>query len=767
MKLLRSFPFLSFLLTLVSLVAFALAVRSVGLLLVSGVLAGMSWSITEGPRGRALPRWTSNILIIAASLNVFVDIANNPGDVLAVLGRFVVWMSLIKLYERKSPKDYSQLLALGFLLMATGCIISTDLVFGVLLLVYAVLGLHVLLLYQLHAAYELNRTERSRAIPPGYRLVPPLRPIIGRRCGLQFRVLGGCIGLAGLGLSIIVFLAVPRHLSLGGGPWLDAAPPRTGLSDEVNLVSGTRITDSRRRVMTVQVTDDRGRPVRVAERFLYLRGTVQDEYRGSGLWKPAERRRTTLAAIDIDPERFAPLSDRPIPDEPGPAGGRMTQRFELFTDHRAVFSIHAPVSVRTPDPRTMTYDPAAQTLSYTGPGSLFEYEVEALTRPSEAALQHLMHGHGGAAGAAAGRRFDFTFHDARVETLARSILADHRLPRFRPPDGEARWEWNRRAAGAFTAYLESAPFRYTLDLSDVVDAGEGVDPIVRFLFDTRRGHCEYFAAAHVALCQSVRIEARLVTGYVGVEYDEAAQRYTVLESNAHAWTEVRTGPWTWTTCDPTPPGVLREGEAASGLADRLRSLYDRLEFHWNTGVVSFDTLTQQRLAERVDAGWSRRIERAVAGTREWLAEVNRLFYFGPAGYIWMGIVGAALALAVIALIKLMRRFRQVRRRTHLEHFHGSEYQRLVLHLGFYLDMLAVLSQRGAAKPGWQPPRDFAAALAATHHTAGELVREVTDLFYAARYGGRRLSADDRRRARELVHELARVLRRPETPSVRP
>jgi transglutaminase-like putative cysteine protease len=762
-KLLRSFPFLSFMLTLVGVVAFCVALRSVGLLLVSGVLGGMSWYITEGPRGRALPRWTSNVLIIAASLNVFVDIANNPGDVLAVLGRFAVWMSLIKLYERKSPRDHAQLLALGFLLMVTGCLMTASLVFGLLLLLYAVLGLYVLLLYQLHGAYEQCRGERARAIPTGYRLVPPLRPIIGRRSGLHFRVLAGGIGAGGLLLSILIFVALPRHVTFGGPGLLPGpAAPRVGLADEVNLISGTRISDSRRRVMTVQVLDEEARPVRLGERFLYLRGTVQDTHHGGGLWKPAERRRSKPATINIDPERFAPLADRPLaehdaaPGAPDRPTGVLTQRLALLTEHRAVFSLYAPVAVRTGDPCAITYDPVVQTMSFTGPGSLFEYEVQAQPRPSASVLERLMHGRA--------ERFEFTYSDPRVESMARGILAAERLPRFRPPRDPERWDWNRRAAAALARHLESPPFRYTLDLSDVVDRGEpgaGGDPIARFLFETNRGHCEYFAAAHAALCQSVRIEARIVTGYVAVEYDEAGEQYEVLESNAHAWTEVRTGPWEWTMFDPTPPGVIREaGTPGFALADRLRSLYDRLEFHWTSSIVAFDEATQRRLADRVDAGWSRRIEAAVVSTRDWLAAVNRSFYFGPAGYIWMGIVGAAMLLAVVAMARFLRRFRQVRRRAHLEHFRGIEYQRLVVQLGFYLDMLTVLARGGRAKPSWQPPLDFAAALGASNAGAAGLVREVTELFYAARYGGRRLSADQRRRARELVQNLASVLRHP-------
>ncbi|MCH8211483.1 MAG: hypothetical protein IIB99_08920, partial [Planctomycetes bacterium] len=101
MKLLRGFPAMALSVVLLSIVGFFVSQESVGLLLVCGALAAMSWYITEGPRGRSLPRWTSNVLVLAVTINVFVDFFQHREDVLGVLGRFVVWLTLIKLYERK------------------------------------------------------------------------------------------------------------------------------------------------------------------------------------------------------------------------------------------------------------------------------------------------------------------------------------------------------------------------------------------------------------------------------------------------------------------------------------------------------------------------------------------------------------------------------------------------------------------------------------------------------------------------------------------
>ena len=56
MRLLRGFPAMALTVVLLSIVGFFVSQESVGLLLVCGALAAMSWYITEGPRGRSLPQ---------------------------------------------------------------------------------------------------------------------------------------------------------------------------------------------------------------------------------------------------------------------------------------------------------------------------------------------------------------------------------------------------------------------------------------------------------------------------------------------------------------------------------------------------------------------------------------------------------------------------------------------------------------------------------------------------------------------------------------
>jgi len=296
MKLLRSFPIMVVALVLLGIVGLCAAQWSVKMLLVAAALAVLSWYVTEGPRGRTLPKWVSNVLVVAASISVIVDLLMPPNDVLNVLGRFSIWLTLIKLYERRTARDHVHLMGLSLLLILVGCLKTNDLLFGVVLVAYAALGVYVLLLFQLYVAHEDAVTARRSALPRSAgetvrwqgALGSPLGPTIGRRVVVQFRLLALVIGIIGVFVSVGIFGLVPRSAGHGmnGRPsWLPGAARTAGFSDEIDLDAGTRVTDSRRVAFEMTLRDEAGRPVRRSDPVL-LRGAVLEVY-ANGRWRRA------------------------------------------------------------------------------------------------------------------------------------------------------------------------------------------------------------------------------------------------------------------------------------------------------------------------------------------------------------------------------------------------------------------------------------------------------------------------------------------------
>jgi transglutaminase-like putative cysteine protease len=95
------------------------------------------------------------------------------------------------------------------------------------------------------------------------------------------------------------------------------------------------------------------------------------------------------------------------------------------------------------------------------------------------------------------------------------------------------------------AHLRSA-YAYTRTPRDAGD----VAPLATFLFETRAGHCEYFATALAVLGRARGIPTRVVNGYVGGAPGPDGW-LQVRERDAHAWVEA----WIdgqWRAVDATP-----------------------------------------------------------------------------------------------------------------------------------------------------------------------------------------------------------------------
>jgi hypothetical protein len=116
-----------------------------------------------------------------------------------------------------------------------------------------------------------------------------------------------------------------------------------------------------------------------------------------------------------------------------------------------------------------------------------------------------------------------------------------------------------------------------------------------FLFEHKSGQCEYFASAMVLMLRSQGIPARLVTGFLGGEYNPFEGYYVVRDSNAHAWVEAyleeQGG---WRIFDPTPPAG-RPGAASEGWLTLARQAWDFLIFRWDRYVLTYGIYDQLRV----------------------------------------------------------------------------------------------------------------------------------------------------------------------------
>jgi hypothetical protein len=335
-----------------------------------------------------------------------------------------------------------------------------------------------------------------------------------------------------------------------------------------------------------------------------------------------------------------------------------------------------------------------------------------------------------------------SFPSGRVREIADEILTRAGLD----PTTLGRDPANERAAAnAFRDHLQS--FAYTMDIRK---PPSGQDPIEWFLTDAREGHCEYFASAMAALCRSVGIGARVITGYVAAEWNETSRSYVVRESNAHAWVEVRDASGAYRTYDPTPPADLRSiHQPKGGLMARLRGFLDAINHAWVSRVVTFDQGVREDLMSRSNRG--------SGGLGEMVREVAQR---SRAGGLQLALRAAFVgvitfgAITVVGLLvpRIIDRLRGTPRTTFISGGAGDDSQAAwAPGATVYERLLRTLAQAGCPKPAWSPPMQHVESLSLSR--SAETPRRVVDMFYRARFGGQQIPDSELRQIEEAVAEF--------------
>jgi hypothetical protein len=93
----------------------------------------------------------------------------------------------------------------------------------------------------------------------------------------------------------------------------------------------------------------------------------------------------------------------------------------------------------------------------------------------------------------------------------------------------------------------------------VTNNRKNLDPIENFLFEEKRGHCEFFATAAALMVRELGVEARVAYGWVGGKYFETNNMFVFRAREAHAWLEVKLDGYGWVLIEPTPPTALGNG----------------------------------------------------------------------------------------------------------------------------------------------------------------------------------------------------------------
>jgi protein-glutamine gamma-glutamyltransferase len=718
--LLSSYAFLSS-----GFLALALTNRLDPITLVLYVLGlGASFYVERERPGKRISLNVARLLALGAIPVFAVDAMFMTGPFLA-LARFVLWMSVVKLFQEKQDSDWVWIYAIAFFEVLLASSLTIDMTFILSLVLFLFFFVATLGAFEIRRSHRhVGRVEEEDHVTRG----DGPRPV--RRVRNLVAISGAQLGLVVL-VAIPIFYIMPRFSGGAIGSALGQPQNLTGFSETVRLGDVGQIKESEIVVMRIALDKNPGRTIR-------WRGVTLDIYDGER-WSDAVPR-FTLLTPHPGTRQFVISRDAIRPES------ELNQTIILEgIDTDTLFAAQMPVTLEA-TLRAVRVDDSSRTLrGPIHPGARFSYRVrsdierpsaEVLSRDESTDYPEFV------------RRFDLLVPDTldpRVGELARAIVGD----------ATTSFEKARRVE----RYLKDN-YGYSLELRR---SDRSLDPVADFLINTRVGHCEYFASSMVLLLRSVDVPCRLVNGFQMGEYNDIADTYVVRQADAHSWVEVYfAGPDRWVEFDPTPSAGLNQYGMTS-LADYMRQTAEAAQMFWIQYVVGLDDVEQVSMIRAAQSRFS--------GMKSWLLGKRNAWrdwgYKQAASALRSGlvsrrgvIVGIAVLLGVGALafagfvlhgrgwvlggfafpfwrLRGMRRGRPDPQRT------------AVL---FYEQMTALLAQRGLVRERHMTPREFADS------TGMDEVRTVTEYYHRTRFGGV-LDEETEREVGAALSGLAARLRR--------
>jgi protein-glutamine gamma-glutamyltransferase len=635
--------------------------------------------------------------------------------------RFLCFLLVNKLFNRRASRDYLQAYVVSFLMLVAGAALSSDLAYAACFLGYVVFATWTLTLFHLRREMEENYLLKHSDGALSERV--EVDRILNSR-----RIVGGSFlagtSLVSLGIFLgatAVFFLIPRF---GFGFFVSRARHGTttvGFSDRVDLNDVGSVKDNPQVVVRVGLDAPPAEPLR-------LRGISLDRYQHGRWSRTAEVRAQPLKRWDalwlVDKPSAARVRDIL-------AHARRQVVYLDPLDTAVVFGASQPVAFELDQARAGLGPPPIE-LEARGGG-----EVVAVERHVDAS------GRTYAGDRKSGLRYTVWSEEPRRPIGELLSLPDGprpnapelapylQLPGDLPPrvaelartiTAHARGPYAK--ALAVEKYLRET-YRYTLDLK----RDERYEPIDDFLFVTRAGHCEYFATAMAILLRALGIPTRSVNGFLGGEWNDYGKYVAVRQGNAHSWVEVFIDGG-WLTFDPTPGGSA----AAGGVWNKLAQMTDWMEFAWFKYVIELDLNKQAN---------------AVSSIRKWLQNLTSTSTIGDAlkrhdG--WLGGLGALLAGAIG-----LRAWRRRRPSARLPRA-GAQAQ------GAFQRALKALERRGHARGTAETGRELAVRVARAGDPAAQQFSSLVELYYAARFGGDAVPPAE-------LDRLAQQVQRPPSPSV--
>lgn len=627
---------------------------------------------------------------------------------IAATVHMVLFSLVVKVFSVRRDRDLVYLAVLSFLMLLAAAVLTVDTLF---LLTFS---LYIMVAIATFVSMEMRRSEHEALASE----VPERQETNFHRSLAGIATILGALTMAG---SALLFFIIPRISTAGylRNFGIEGAIT-TGFSQDVRLGGIGQIQQSRAVVMHIQVLDGKLPP------DPKWRGLSLANFDGQRWWNnPEPARFHGLSNAPLDLSRVSSVTRIPT----------LTYRVVMEPVGLDIFFL-APVPVTisgnysivaiAPDGSVFNRRPGGGDFSSDSGSAIGSYTATADTRSLESLVRNSVS----------------SSYPPRVSFLYLQLpRLDPRIPELasRITSGAAS---NYQKARAIEEYLKNN-FSYTLQLPGTKER----DQVAYFLFERKKGHCEYFASSMAVMLRTLGIPARVVNGFRGGEYNDLTGSYIIRESDAHSWVEAYFPEAGWVTFDPTPAG---NAEIGSSGWSRMALYLDAAGELWRDWVVNYDFSHQMKLSSEISTSTGN----AQSSLRQWSTlKYRRLVHAMGSLQGRLGrLKPSQMALACIILAFLLalpftpkawRSFQRVRTLRNPERAPRSAAS------FWYLRLLKKLGRKGYRKEPSQTPAEFAESIADA--STRNDVTAFTAHYERARFDG---SAEDAQKLPELFEEIA-------------
>lgn len=626
-------------------------------------------------------------------------------NVLDVVIEFAAALQIIRLATRKGAAHDQQVIVLALLHLISGTVLGGGLGYGLCFIGVLIVAPGALVLSHLRREVEGNYRQGARdrtGLPVDVPRILRSRRVVGR----TFLGVTCLLSIPIFVFTALLFVLFPRVglslLLLNRGH----TGRMIGFSGRVDLGEVGVLRSDPTLVMRVEVPNQPEPPP--SRLPLHLRGTALDTYDGrawtqSETWKRVVETEAGIVPLDehwpdsaLDPVMRIDLEpiDPPVMFLPPQASGlRLRSRATVGPDQQTT-------AFRAPEGE-LRYQPIDDR------GIKYEVFLSPKRLPAFRKL------------AAADRwRYLVVPKDMpeRIRELAATWTRDQKTPLDR--------------ARAIEQHLRT---EYRYDLAS--PSGKDPQPLDHFLFESKRGHCEFYSTAMAVMLRTVDVPTRNVTGFVGGSYNRFGKFYAVRQGDAHSWVEAYIDEMGWLTFDPTPPSDAAPKSEIVGLWAYLRDIIEATSQRWDRHVVSYDLSQQVSLFNSLTSRYRRGGSATTNGPRN------------KKGLIALAAVVAAGGAAAYWLRRKKHKLEAAAKTT------DPRKVSALLATALYEALDSAMGVRGVPRSPSVPPLKHAQSLVALSHPIAEEVLDLTQTYLEVRFGGRELTEDEHRAFERRVKAL--------------